>query len=1450
MRRCFLWLMLLLVFGCQPYLDHELPVYDLTKDFVDFGHKRRLELLSVSGDRESLLLTFNQPLRLLGSEEREPPFTAKLYPRLSLAKTELEGLAGVRLTFAKPAPAAHQFEVMIPAGWRALSGASYLSQTRHKWETPRPELVHLDSALQGRAHGGVLLDPVAPVHLRFNQPISLDSLKSCLRVESLSEGAPGSFSLTATDETLREFELVFEGLAHNADYRLVLDAGVRGVEGSLASSQVLERRVSTSLDLRYLGQLQVTPSPDDELELHFSEPVRPSELERCLWVESGSNVWLETLPEKGALASQKHLLRLTRPRPAEVTLLAGMRAQTGTSLPADVVLRIEPEPEALVPEAPLTPVTLEPGSHVLDAFRSRGNKTATWGLSLRQALAVSALPEALWSDSRKLRFELSKPLFTTPKAKPKPKTPKKPSPNKPNKPAQKPLSLDAFLNPKAKNKHGFYLVRKGKPGQLSRAFLVRSDLEINYSVEPGAVTVVGRSRRLDSPRAGAVAEILSLEGEVLDTTRLDEAGSARFEIAADGGAYAVSLRWGKDRNFVPLQGLQSALSVPSPAFASLDLIHHQPGERVTLFGVLWPQEGLESSQLSYRVVTEAEGAEVHSGEFPTGELGLFETHFLAPESAGRYTVEVEVPMASGRPRTLRRTLRVSQELPDYQKYHFSLLSEKLAPGQMVEGQFDFRGPRHEELELKATLRPSPPPRPVRGWKRSPHKQPKWLDLPVEVDSDQHSFRLQLPENLREDAVLQLELREGSEANLELGEIQRLVSHPGTQLELRVEGATPAVGTNQEIFLKARSPDLRRVLIEGRLLYRGLEATEDTEWTELQAQQFESQDGDEPWHVAFPRAGHYRLDGLVVDEERGISLTQWHTEVGNRDAELQFEVLLDKRRAAPGEQVRARVKGLAAGVPLQVSLSGDKLFWSKTEVLGENKDLEPFTVPRARTELLELFAQALPAPAFGVQRVTALTGLARLQIDPESRTLPLTLELPEEVEAGEPMTVTLRTAEGSSRVRGFLLSRAEHSLFQREHGSLYASLVEDSQEPITRAHIEKELRLEEDQEQDSTFFRGGIRVEGETRLELVAPSQPGRYHWHFMGLDGELRTTFADAEVEVLAASDWEPLTPAAVRETDAFEAGLQVQAGRREAAPIGLTASISEEGDLLPSSYFSTNGLVDPGSVDELVFHYLVPPSGQIKDLNLHWNLGLEGRRHEQWAGVPVIPVPFVGERQAGGRLAPGSRHRLDVDKLSRWALWLRSVDGHPATLEVRHPQGVHAPLTVDKNNPRARVEGRGPGVVELVHGQGASADFVLEDLKPDDGQSRSFGEKLYLMRSLRDSEGADANPARLRKGEVYRGVLHVLNPAPLNQVRFRIPLPGGAVPERVVGERFHPDWRWELGEVNFSVAHLPVGEFTWEIHFRAHSAGDYLWPFTELKDAAGHVLAHSGSGRVVIKAP
>lgn len=198
---------------------------------MDFGIRRELKLVDFKGDRESLLLVFNQPLGEPDALDHSPPFSPTFYPRLRVRSVEREGAAGVRVVFEEKLPPARTYTATVPSGWRAATGATLLNSARVEWETDRPELleVRAERDLESHTAGRGL-------RLVFNQPIEPRSVLERLHVSdgsSKTVSRASSARLQKQDNSPHEYLLVLPGLKLDERVKLTLREGVRPAQGRL-----------------------------------------------------------------------------------------------------------------------------------------------------------------------------------------------------------------------------------------------------------------------------------------------------------------------------------------------------------------------------------------------------------------------------------------------------------------------------------------------------------------------------------------------------------------------------------------------------------------------------------------------------------------------------------------------------------------------------------------------------------------------------------------------------------------------------------------------------------------------------------------------------------------------------------------------------------------------------------------------------------------------------------------------------------------------------------------------------------------------------------------------------------------------------------------------------------------------------------------------------------------
>ncbi|HEX9637576.1 MAG TPA: MG2 domain-containing protein [Acidobacteriota bacterium] len=256
-----------------------------------------------SGETSQIVVSFSAPMVALGAIP-ERPFEAplKLDPP---AAGRFRWMGSSTLVFVPepPLPPASRYQATVPAGTRALDGRALEQAVRWSFETPRPRL---ERTLPAAGERWAAPD-TAPL-LVFNQAVdpqraqaglslarqstagAWQELKVQVRHASVEElGAGGAAPQPAAGadplRSLAQRSLVLaprEPLALATRYRIRAAAGLRGAAGSLGLAQVFEAEFSTYGPLRFerLGSRWI--APDAGVTLHFSNPVRRSDLLRAL----------------------------------------------------------------------------------------------------------------------------------------------------------------------------------------------------------------------------------------------------------------------------------------------------------------------------------------------------------------------------------------------------------------------------------------------------------------------------------------------------------------------------------------------------------------------------------------------------------------------------------------------------------------------------------------------------------------------------------------------------------------------------------------------------------------------------------------------------------------------------------------------------------------------------------------------------------------------------------------------------------------------------------------------------------------------------------------------------------------------------------------------------------------------------------------------------------------
>src|SRR5262245_42620600 len=127
----------------------------------------------------SIQLLFNQALRPVDSASAVPPPSIGLEPAVA---GEWQWLGSRALSFVPRAgrlPAATAFRVSVPAGTRALGGASLAQPFVFEFETPAPRIVGSDPE-----PGSDGKEPGSRLALRFNQRVSAAALERAARLSA------------------------------------------------------------------------------------------------------------------------------------------------------------------------------------------------------------------------------------------------------------------------------------------------------------------------------------------------------------------------------------------------------------------------------------------------------------------------------------------------------------------------------------------------------------------------------------------------------------------------------------------------------------------------------------------------------------------------------------------------------------------------------------------------------------------------------------------------------------------------------------------------------------------------------------------------------------------------------------------------------------------------------------------------------------------------------------------------------------------------------------------------------------------------------------------------------------------------------------------------------------------------------------------------------------------
>ena len=1457
-------------------MDHEVRLFDFDQDFADFGPKRQLELVEVQGDNESLTLIFNQPLRLPSQGDATPFFDIEMDPPVPNLRSEFVGVAGIKITPEKALPFSTRYQVGVPSGWRAPTGAAMLRAVKKTWTTPRPAVVEVSTKSHGSSkqfEDPVLLSEGEGLRLLFNQPISRASLEQVAdwreAISPGKESLPFRFHEVESPAGRDHTEYLFEpsGLQPGLDYRLTLRAGLKGLQGPLRAEREQKFLLRSPRSLEYSGPAKLAWGPGGTLELRFSTKVSVEEVERSVIAFPGRRPFQVTLLERPSSEGGSSVqLRWTEGGfPYALRILEGLTSEDGQRLEADVNLPIQERP-AETTRPPLVPLSYGANDGSLGVpVDSRVVKT--WRLSLREALRLSCSTPSQWAQAKAPAIGGRKPVFDS-EAKNKVKEKEKAStPVAKLKPGQGAVTTSGRALAPKEPAYGYFLVSaEGRDGRR-KALANRTDLVVHALTEEAGVRAEVRERATGRPLQNVKIALWTVSASgssdlsVLGEAVTDRNGEAFLGVpktpTGSRVRFLVASR-GKDSHFVPIEERSFPPESLPPVYVTSDQAFYQPGESVRFSGFSWEGQTAIDSLLGQAVVNVdifdlASSDAIFSSTISLDRFGTFETAWKAPSRPGLYRAEFSL---TGHSDSVRRDVRVCPLSAPGDECRIEVRGEGRQRSITLTGT----GVLDRSLRLRANLIPAKET-PMRSgqWVPTSDLPPFWRPLTVSQGQAPESFLLTIPPGWSHGGVLIVEVFDKGHPDQILSRWVEELSGAGPRLNLEAEGQS-RVGSHQTLRLVPASPETSEDSeIDWQIFHRSRGST--SPWSLLDSGTVGIPSSDALWSVRFERPGEYLLTARSPSK-------------GGQTAEQAWELLvpagptlgLRPSEVYPGDRVEIQGTDRLGDGRVWLELRGGGVAHSSLREVGGAADLGSLVALPSRSREQEIRAVKLETPAWGRQRASWVEASGRLSLlSPES-----SQEVRMRLERGDGLEGPIRpdgivnihwTSDQKSVWTGFLNWRGAipgWPLTDDDVEESYFGLAHYVPGPLRGRYP-----FLDPQRNTTSFVRSGLQVDGSAELSVPSPEDGGPYQARFVARDYRGRFLEVTEDFEVAQASRWRSLAPLGIRAGDRFSAGPEFLCADTEKVPVGLTIAAQRSSDLMPKTFVGTAGVVKPGASEAFLFVYElseadVEESGS--EVALEWRLGRQGLTEPRTTKVPVWRRVQVPSGQSGlSVLGTSQTQRLRVDGERPWRLDLyppkpppeigNSTEAVETVVSVAGPQGGLGKVRLQPGMKPVSLQGSAPGSLHMTLLQGPSIAFRIARLQEDQGDTRAWGADIYMLRSLVDSTGSPEQSPAL--GATSRVVLSVVVPKTVAGAKFRIPLPGGLRPLGVrrngsKGEEI--PWTFESGTVQFDSKRLEAGEYRWELSVEAICPGDYLWPTAQAFDATGRLIALSGSERLVVQ--
>lgn len=888
-------LLILLLVGCQPYPDHGEAIPDFRAHSIDFGHPRELKLLKWAGDDKSLTLEFNQPINRLDEKDAPIPFELDFRPRIPLKNVVRQGTATVRVEFAQTLPPAHSYTAIVPKGWRALTGASFLRPHRVQWDTERPTLTEVQG-VPGKASW----------YLVFNQPIEPEALESVFEVPGLN---PEDYDLLPLDPTRYELKILTPVAVGGA---LKIKAGLKSKTGPLEG---VEHEVPLSTDAGFFLCEKSEWRPEvGAVFFTFSEEVTREELFRNLRGLEHARPELYTSDRKNYrlflrdVSSSRHLI-----------LSDTLTSVEGARLLQDISIVADP-PRRTIPQRSFRKYrSLKAAQTVLNVKTPEKATVSTWRLKRDQAVGMMNLSEKDWKSARKLPVELSKPVYSHKTAKARGRT----------------RFLETGSSP-----GGLFLVRITHRDKVRRYFVGRSAIHLEgWSLNGQIHGFAGKLSGI--PLSDVPVVLCDDRGELVERVMSAADGQVSFSDQKHRGAF-LWLEGSEGTSLVPLAYDQVSPPVSVPGLLWTHGQFFLPGGENHYLGVWWSKE-----QLPLVEVVDSAGGLVDVSLTPPTVVGpFFQGRFSSPSETGEYRLRFRQGTGSHEGALVRSAIFEVSRLAAEDGAGDAELEFTDASGPGHGGTYRWNGRGAALLGLRARL--VAPDIRADGWEKVRPGVSDMVPLQIEqkVTMSGGNFSIKkLPRfSGRWDLVVEMFDRESPGTV-----VRRIVSELGKEEVVLQQSALKSLSYSTTLArFRFRYQAFER---NGRrALFCRFKSRAEYDWTTIKAGEATFSNGSYEWDVSFPSRGTYRIE--VMGEADGEPIAVWQRNL--RDTGQASEQLaITPTRVSTGQRFSVGWPELPEGTPVWLSLLTGAGQQTQRRYADQDGGLGEMTVPSLKMGQAEL-----------------------------------------------------------------------------------------------------------------------------------------------------------------------------------------------------------------------------------------------------------------------------------------------------------------------------------------------------------------------------------------------------------------------------------------------------------------------------------------------------------------